>query len=404
MRKTLPEFFQPTEEDVKSIWQNGTIVIDANVLLNLFRYSKKSRDELLNILNNYKDRLWVPYQVAYEFLENSRRVPARLKKDISETLKKIDNIQGQLEGFLELNKFDKYHLLKPEELRKDIIKFKEKLHNKVAKIKEEYETDNRSSIVNQIADLLDGRVGKDYDKNKLEEIFKQAEKRYKEKVPPGYKDLDDKKGESKRHLYGDYIWWQQAIDYSKEKKCDLIIVTDDAKDDWWFKVENETISPNVELIKEFTSESKQQFHMYRAARFMEYAKKYDNMSVSDDSIKEVKSSSSYGLTGLLERLDSRLLPRAEGNSFDLASHLSSSYPGYLPDSIVDIMGWKNPIRPVVLPDVLGLKSRDDLERYKALDYYKTVYPDSVLGSLSHINKDNFVLGDLTNDEGNNDHN
>lgn len=398
MKKILPEYFQPSEEEIKSIWQNGTIIIDANVLLNLFRYSKKSRDDLLNVLNNYKDRLWVPYQVAYEFLENCRRVPAGLKRDLSDTLKKIDSIQGRLEGFLELNKFDKYHLLKPEELRKDIKRFKEKLYDKVAKIKEEYEAVDTWSIVNQVSDLLDGRVGEDYNTTELEKLFKEGEKRYKEKVPPGYKDLDDKKGESKRHLYGDYIWWKQAIDYSKKNKCDLVIVTDDAKEDWWFKVENETISPNVELIKEFTSESKQQFHMYRTARFMEYAKKYDKMSVSNSSIKEVKSSSSFDFTGLLGELDSRLFPHAEAGSFDLANQLPSRYPGYLLDSNNDIIGWKPLTRPYILPDVIESKSQDYFDRFKVLDHLKTGYLDRFLGIPSHSNKDDHHLGDLTEGE------
>ena len=300
MRNLLPEYFQPTEEEIKRIWQHGTIVIDANVLLNLFRYSENSRSELIKILQYYSKRLWIPYQVAFEFLENSVTVPAHLNSVLHDTLKKIDEIQGVLEKHLNLNQFDKYHLLKPDEIRKDIKKIQDRLHEKVEKINKEYEKVDKKSIVEQISTLLEGKVGNDFDEKTLLDSFREGERRYKEKIPPGYKDLESKKANAKRHLYGDYLWWMQAIEYSAKNHCDLIIVTDDAKEDWWFKVGSETVGPRVELIKEFRNKTNQTFHMYRTARFMELAKKYDKVTVSNDSIKEVKSTSAIDYSNLFE--------------------------------------------------------------------------------------------------------
>lgn len=325
MKKLLPEYFKPTEEEIKDIWQNGTIVIDANVLLNLFRYSKNSRNELINILQHYKNRLWVPYQVAFEFLENCQSVPVSLSKALSDTLKEIDTISGELEGHLKLNQYDKYHLLNPVEIRKDIKKFQEKLHEKVEKIKKEYEEVDKETIVEQITTLLDGKVGYDFDEKTLEELFKEGERRYKEKIPPGFKDLEDKKGAPRRHLYGDLIWWKQAIDYANKNHCDLIIVTDDAKEDWWFKVENETKSPRVELIKEFHNQTNQSFHMYRTGRFMELAKKYDKIAVSDTSIKEIKSTSSMDYGRLFRRIDSSICGSPKDGLFEIPEQLRSLY-------------------------------------------------------------------------------
>ena len=307
MKKKLPEYFEPSEAEIKDIWNNGTIVLDANVLLNLFRYSKTSREELIKIIKHYQDRLWIPYQVAFEFLENSEGVPASLSKALNETLKAIDSIYGTIEGQLKLNDYDKYHLLKPMEFRNEIKKFQESLHKRVEKIKTEYEDVDKKAIVKQVTDIFDGKVGDDYPIDKLEQLFKEGEKRYKEKVPPGYKDLEDKKGAPKRHLYGDLIWWKQAIDYAKDKHCNLVIVTDDAKEDWWYKVKNETKRPCVELIKEFASQTDgQSFHMYRTGRFMELAKKYDKVTISDKSIKEVKETTSMDYGYLFGRADKPL--------------------------------------------------------------------------------------------------
>ena len=38
-------------------------MIDANVLLNLYRYNESPRDDLLEVLQKVGDRLWVPHQV-----------------------------------------------------------------------------------------------------------------------------------------------------------------------------------------------------------------------------------------------------------------------------------------------------------------------------------------------------
>lgn len=349
MKKLLPEYFKPTEEEIKDIWQNGTIVIDANVLLNLFRYSKNSRNELINILQHYKNRLWVPYQVAFEFLENCQSVPVSLSKALSDTLKEIDTIPGELEGHLKLNQYDKYHILNPVEIRKDIKKFQEKLHEKVEKIKKEYEEVDKDAIVEQITTLLDGKVGYDFDEKTLDELFKEGERRYKEKIPPGFKDLEDKKGAPRRHLYGDFIWWKQAIDYADKNHCDLIIVTDDAKEDWWFKVENETKSPRVELIKEFHNQTSQSFHMYRTGRFMELAKKYDKVAVSDTSIKEVKSTSSMDYSRLFGRIDSSICRSAKDGLFEFQERLHSLY-GVYPNDKASVLG--TPYNSIVVNPML----------------------------------------------------
>lgn len=332
MKNKLPEYYQPSADDIKRLWNEGTIVLDANVLLNLFRYSTNSREELYKILEHYQDRLWIPYQVAFEFLENSKSLPASLSKVISDTLKKIDSLSGALDSILELNKFDKYHLLKPEDIRKETKKLQDRLHDKIEKIKKEYEAVDKDAIVDKITDLFNGKVGEDFDDNTLENLYKEGERRYKEKVPPGFKDLEEKKGAPKRHLYGDLIWWKQAIEYAKTNSCDLVIVTDDAKEDWWYKVENETKSPRVELIKEFNRLSGRCFHMYRTGRFMELAKKYDKVSISSTSIKEVKETKAIDYGKLIGHIDSSLWGLPNESSLGVAQQVPSLYGSINPNN------------------------------------------------------------------------
>jgi len=60
--------------------QDGVIVFDTNVLLNLYRYNDKARDELIGLMKSYKSRLWMPYQVRLEFLDNCEAVKTWIHK------------------------------------------------------------------------------------------------------------------------------------------------------------------------------------------------------------------------------------------------------------------------------------------------------------------------------------
>ena len=44
-------------------------VMDTTVLLNLYRYSRPTRDELLEVLRALSGKLFLPHQIGREFLE-----------------------------------------------------------------------------------------------------------------------------------------------------------------------------------------------------------------------------------------------------------------------------------------------------------------------------------------------
>jgi hypothetical protein len=66
MKKLFPGYFRPNEREIKQIWSEGLIALDANVLLNLFRYSEETREEFLRILNLFKEKLILPKRAAQE--------------------------------------------------------------------------------------------------------------------------------------------------------------------------------------------------------------------------------------------------------------------------------------------------------------------------------------------------
>lgn len=62
MRELFPGYYRPTQEEFKQMWQECIFVFDANVLLNIYRYTAKTRGELLAIFEMLKERTWLPHQ------------------------------------------------------------------------------------------------------------------------------------------------------------------------------------------------------------------------------------------------------------------------------------------------------------------------------------------------------
>src|SRR4051794_11275794 len=67
MRSTFSAFYPLPPADRTEVWRTGLIVPDANVLLNFYRYSDDTRDELFNALERHRQQLWVPHQAALEY-------------------------------------------------------------------------------------------------------------------------------------------------------------------------------------------------------------------------------------------------------------------------------------------------------------------------------------------------
>jgi hypothetical protein len=58
-----------TIEEIDEIWENGLFVIDTNVLLHIYRYFPRLRDDFFGILEapQIKSRIFTPFQIAEEF-------------------------------------------------------------------------------------------------------------------------------------------------------------------------------------------------------------------------------------------------------------------------------------------------------------------------------------------------
>jgi hypothetical protein len=276
MRKTFPGYYRPTEDEFSELWNTCLFVLDANVLLNLYRYSPETSEEFIGILNEMSDRLWVPHQVALEY---QRR--------------RLDVIEIQVDAHVEIQNLLKKLGDKLPSLRRDTDRSLERINSIFTEVEKELNERKREylDLLNDdclrdtITSLFEGKVGSPYSTEQLNEIYKKGEVRYEHEIPPGYLDARDKEGMRK---YGDLVLWFQVIDKAQETKKPIILVTDDRKDDWWLQRKGRLIGPRPELAEEILSQAGVSFYMYRADQFMTYAQKYIERQVKQEAIDEVR--------------------------------------------------------------------------------------------------------------------
>lgn len=282
MRSQFPGHFHPTREEIENLWKNALFIFDANILLNLYRYSDETREEFFRIIDIIKDRIWLTNQAAYEFFENRLTVISKQEKSYEEAEKSLQMLETDFEN-------SHQHPFIDEKLLEDLSDLSNKICQNLRKNKDIHtKRYNKDDILEKIEKIFTGKVGNEYTSDQLNNIYQEGEKRFLEKIPPGYKDKDKKDDTSGNiRKFGDLILWKQILEASENFKKDVILITDDKKEDWWVRFNGKTISPRPELKKEFQNITKQSFYMYQSHRFLQLATENLNEKVNEDAIKEV---------------------------------------------------------------------------------------------------------------------
>lgn len=288
MKKKFDEYYKLDEATLAEHWKKDNFCFDANVLLNLYRYTPKTRDAFFKLLDKIKDRIWIPYQAAFEYQKNRLTVinaQQEAYKEIRETLQK-----KKKEIETNLNSFKKHPYLQTIDLKNQIDSAFESISKDLDKLEKDHPNYlENDPILDRLTSLLDGKIGDDFSNEELEKVYKEGKRRYEEKVPPGYMDEKEKRSKGNRSLYGDVIVWKQTISKAKNIDESIIFVTDDLKEDWWYKFKGKTISPRPELIKEFRTETSKRVNIYQADWFLELANKNLSQKTDRAVIEEVRN-------------------------------------------------------------------------------------------------------------------
>lgn len=349
MKKGFPGYFANNNEDLDKLWDECLFILDANVLLSLYRYSDSTRSDLLNVFDSLSARLWIPHQVAHEYLTNRLNVIGEQVKTYDETIKKADALRKSLENA------NQHPFVKTETLSTCNTTFT-LLTDELAENRLIHEKRISSDeIKDHLETLLDNKVGQEYSREQIEAVLIDGKSRYDEKIPPGYCDAK-KGGDSLLFVdrcrpYGDYIVWLQIIDKANIEKKSVIFVTGDVKDDWWISFQGKTVGPQPLLVQEFLSKTGQPFYMYTPDRFLERASTYLKQETSQQTLNEIRDVRE-------DESDHSILDRA----------LNSAWPPYrVPDSFENNSDQKHTLdsRPGLESFHYPWTERDELSDLKS---------------------------------------
>ncbi|WP_329806297.1 PIN domain-containing protein [Flavobacterium facile] len=281
MKQLFPGYYKKNELEIKKIWENGVIIFDTNVLLNLYRYSDSTRDTILDLVSKFSEQIYLPHQAALEYNRNRYEVIAEQEKAYNEFLGKISQIQKDLQST------NKPPFLSSK-VDKDLNSVFEHVSSEVQdSIKKYCEYLKDDPIYNRISELFSERITVPFSIEKLNEIYKEGEERYKLKIPPGFEDEKTKEGVRK---FGDLILWKQIIEKAKELNKDIILITDDSKIDWWWKIKDgRNMGPRQELVEEIKTEANVDFHMYSSERFLSYGQSFLKEQINQQALEEIQA-------------------------------------------------------------------------------------------------------------------
>ncbi|RWD89442.1 PIN domain-containing protein [Mesorhizobium sp.] len=305
MKGLFPQFDPGAKVDFKTIWEEAQFVFDTNVLLNLYRYRASTRDQLVEVLEELSDRIWIPHHVALEFQRNRLKVIADQNARFSDVRVAIDRARENLQADLGKLQLERRHsLIDPAPVINGFATVAKEFLATLDTVQQgQQKLTDPDPLKEKVETLFDGRVGPaPPDQKALNEIYRQAEARYAKKIPPGYMDSTKDKDDLDEHYhggitykrkFGDFVVWHQVLEFAKSSRIKtLIFVTDDSKEDWWWVIKSDgpkTLGPRPELIEEALRMGEvSSFHMYKPENFLFFSKKFLKADVSTETIEEVR--------------------------------------------------------------------------------------------------------------------
>jgi|SRR5208337_3761294 len=277
MRSTFRQYFRPTRDELNELWQHGLFSFDASVLLNVYGYSKKTRDEVVAFFENNASRVRLPHQFGLEYSRNRSNV---IVKQVHNYLKVEEALRKIRDEDLAPKHEHPYLSNKSTRAYQAILNELEESRRAIEKLI------GSDPYAEKMFTVFDGRVSKCPTPEELLQLEETAQKRYDKLTPPGFADIKEKGFPA---AYADCIAWLQLIEIAKEEKRGVILVIDDVKDDWWLQERRRTLGPRPELLEEFGRATQQLFYMYNSENFLRSVKEFMAAEIRDDAIEEVSS-------------------------------------------------------------------------------------------------------------------
>ncbi|WP_130736933.1 PIN-like domain-containing protein [Flavobacterium sp. J27] len=312
MNKANINPYKLSDEKEAKLWKEAIFVFDSSAILDFYFLPKSTREKIYSeVFQKLNNRLWMPFQVEYEYLKNREAI---IKKPIKE---KYEPLKSKIKKFKEVfsndigkrleevaretHKDDKHPHIDQSEINtfksevenfsKQINSFQEKILKQIETVEKEIsECENNDDVLKALE--ANFKVGREYSFNEIIEISLEGKHRYDYKIPPGYGDFynNEKKG---TQIFGDLILWKQILEFSKSEQLPILFITNDIKkdEDWCYldkkATEDRILSPREELIKEIKDHSSVDFWMYNLPQFLFNANNFLSAEFKEETIQNL---------------------------------------------------------------------------------------------------------------------
>jgi hypothetical protein len=284
-----------SESESREALTSALVAVDANVLLNLYRYNARTTADLFAIFEKLGDRLVVPYQAMREFHRNRLKAignPAQASNEVRAALDK-----GRSGAVNALQAWSKKLAIDETEIRQlhaDLDEAYQRLQDVVDRATPERVHPSTSAdndpVLRRLAILLADKVLHRPAEKTWEILIATGKDRVERSVPPGY--LDAEKGDQNPEgATGDYLVYAQACHEAKNRQMDLIIITNDEKEDWWWRQGPTMIGPRQEMTKEFFDETGRRLFLMRASDLLNRSEALD-VEVNPQSARDAEANQS----------------------------------------------------------------------------------------------------------------
>lgn len=321
----FPGYRLPSDGELDAALQAALVVVDANVLLNLYRYNGSTRDDLLGILSRLAERLWVPHQVMREFWRNRLSVLASRDTAAYQVLEALTKQHRATEAAV--RQWAKATAI--DAATQDALLAKvDQLHDDLESEIQDHTPSSSSTsagartepVLVALEQLLRSKVGASLDAAEWQKAVDEGNRRVANKVPPGYLDAEKTNSELAEKAAGDYLVWHQTVLEATRRNMDVVFVTGDEKEDWWWRYRSEFLGPRNELTAELQTCCGRRLYMMRPIDLLKRAAALE-VNVLDQSVEDVERVSresdehpvwtETGLAALLEALETEGREQAE---------------------------------------------------------------------------------------------
>lgn len=221
------------------------VVVDTNVLLLPYRAGASSLQEIRTVYTALQQagRLFVPAQVAREFARNRATKLTEMYKALSDERSRPSKakhiafplLEG-LEAFAGLQQAANV-------LSEAVKSYQSAVDRVLSEVQGWGWNDPVAAMYREV--LAEPDIVRDQSQD-ISEVRRELERRFSNKIPPGYKDGGKDDGG-----IGDFLIWLTILEIGRERRKPLVFVTGEEKADWQHRADNRGLMPRFELVDEY---------------------------------------------------------------------------------------------------------------------------------------------------------